>query len=54
MVNTLVFVQTFIEVGLAGGTSPQHVPFVAFSVIEAVSLHDTADQLGITSQNFVE
>lgn len=39
VVNLLVFIQPFIEIALARGGTPEDVPLMRLSVLEAISFH---------------
>jgi hypothetical protein len=40
MIDLLVFIETFIKIGLAWNTDPEHVPVMRISVGEALCLKD--------------
>ena len=53
MVDLLALIESFVEIVLALGVCPEHVPIVAIGRHEAVNLEDKAHQFGLTLQHFV-
>ena len=53
MVDLLALIQSLVEIVLALGVRPQHVPIMAICRHEAIDLEDEAHQLGLTLQHLV-
>lgn len=54
MVDSLILVETLINVSLAATTGPKNVPFVRLSVGEAVGLTQASHQFCVALQDFVK
>ena len=54
MIDSLVFIQSFIKIRLTAATGPEEIPFVRFSVFEVVCFTDATHQFGIAFQYLVK
>ena len=54
MIDSLVFIQSFIKIRLTAATGPEEVPFVRFCIFEIVCFTNATHQLGVSFQYLVK